>query len=565
MSRLRAAVVWTALGLVAGVGPALSQTITNVSVAKNPGNSADYINLWPSNTHGQIASAVQLTSAGANEFETRYAAIVTADSELFGLSAVLTLASDYTIHFTVNAPAGYRVTVRTRRKGEMTLHEDNIFVADHFADVTALSGAHSGGTLVSGDLNLVDPGIAMDIPFVFDPIFVAFDQTKTAIIDGTSNGADVNHTLTFTWSQQAASPAQGDEAAVRLGGTSLDPDETAGNYPGSPARVKADDGHFVTVTVEPLCGDGVLGAGEDCDEGAATGSPASCCTATCALRAAGATCRGSAGACDVAEQCDGANGACPANDFAASGTVCRAASAGQECDEPEVCPGTGADCPADAVLAAGTQCRAAVDLCDVAEQCDGVSKLCPEDDEHTDPCVAPGCAFGPLAGCRTAEKTLLVYKDKENNVADKLLVRWSKGQSTTQSEFADPTTSSAYDLCVYAGSAAALLLEATVPADANKWDTLGTSGYSYKDPAAEADGAQRILMKGSESAKTKILWKGRGMALPDVVPGTLPLAAGDFPLLAQFMNTTSGVCFETSFEFDDVIKNSAEQLKLKDP
>jgi len=64
--------------------------------------------------------------------------------------------------------------------------------------------------------------------------------------------------------------------------------------------------------IEPApCGNGTLDAGEQCDLGAGNGSPSSCCTASCALRASGAVCRPAAGACDTAESCTGATAACP--------------------------------------------------------------------------------------------------------------------------------------------------------------------------------------------------------------------------------------------------------------
>jgi len=82
------------------------------------------------------------------------------------------------------------------------------------------------------------------------------------------------------------------------------------------------------------CGDGIVdaGTGETCDQGPANGTPSSCCTDTCTLRLAGEICRPAAGPCDVAESCDGAGAACPADvglpDTDGDGV----------CDAQDVCP-----------------------------------------------------------------------------------------------------------------------------------------------------------------------------------------------------------------------------------
>ena len=124
-------------------------------------------------------------------------------------------------------------------------------------------------------------------------------------------------------------------------------------------------------------------------------------------RAAGTVCRAPAGACDVAETCDGVHLACPADALLPSTTVCRAAAG--PCDVQEWCTGTSAACPADGMQApnaacpddgnpctrdvcdgthaacqhpagnAGTPCRASAGVCDVAESCDGTHSTCPAD------------------------------------------------------------------------------------------------------------------------------------------------------------------------------------------
>lgn len=54
----------------------------------------------------------------------------------------------------------------------------------------------------------------------------------------------------------------------------------------------------------------------------------------------GVVCRASAGQCDIAENCDGANAACPVNAFQPSGTAC-GSNSNTDCDNPDSCNGTG--------------------------------------------------------------------------------------------------------------------------------------------------------------------------------------------------------------------------------
>ena len=60
-----------------------------------------------------------------------------------------------------------------------------------------------------------------------------------------------------------------------------------------------------------------------------------------------------------------------------AGTVCRPAV--DLCDVAESCDGTSSDCPADKRAKAGTPCRPTAGDCDIAETCDGISVSCPVD------------------------------------------------------------------------------------------------------------------------------------------------------------------------------------------
>src|SRR5581483_12423826 len=154
------------------------------------------------------------------------------------------------------------------------------------------------------------------------------------------------------------------------------------------------------------CGNGIREGAEQCDNGAANGTPGSCCDANCNFVSATTTCRAAAGPCDVAENCTGSSGTCPGDVLAPSTVTCRA-SAGT-CDVAENCSGTSAACPPDNFLPSTAICRPAAGECDVAENCTGSGATCPADQKQpngtfcTDdgnPCTADRCD-GSSAACQ---------------------------------------------------------------------------------------------------------------------------------------------------------------------
>lgn len=134
----------------------------------------------------------------------------------------------------------------------------------------------------------------------------------------------------------------------------------------------------------PECGDGFVEGAEACDLGDRNGATTSCCSASCALRPEGETCRASDGLCDPAEACTGDAPLCPADEIAPAEAPCRPAAGW--CDLPEECSGASKQCPDDRVRDRGAVCRAAVAACDATEVCDGETAVCPDDAKSTDVC-----------------------------------------------------------------------------------------------------------------------------------------------------------------------------------
>jgi len=278
---------------------------------------------------------------------------------------------------------------------------------------------------------------------------------------------------------------------------------------------------------------------------------------------AGATCRASAGDCDLAELCTGLSATCPPNGFVPSGTPC-GSSADTECTDPDTCNGLGTCQPNDE--SSGTPCSDAnactdPDACDGSGNCTAGGPLdCNDDDLCTqDSCdTGSGCvnADTPTTGCATAAKSLILIK-QSGGVSEKLLWKWIKGQSADQSDFGDPTAGSDYALCVYVGTG--LLFSTELPAGP-PWEAVSDKGYKYKDATGANDGATNVLVKGSTDDKSRALVKGKGSNLPDPVLGNFTQA-----VTAQLVHEGAGVCLASVFQPGNFKKNTTEQLKAKAP
>ena len=167
------------------------------------------------------------------------------------------------------------------------------------------------------------------------------------------------------------------------------------------------------------------------------------------------------------------------------------------------------------------------------------------------------CTLTPVSGCRTAGKSLLLMK-QPNSGKDKLIWKFLKGDATTLDELGDPTDDTDYALCIYVGSTNALLAQVSAPADAGKWQPMGTKGYKYNDPGKTPDGVQKVLVSSGAQGKSKAKVKGKDANLPDPVLGAL-----ETPITVQLKRSGSLTCWEATYQSGDIIDNDADTLKAK--
>ena len=107
------------------------------------------------------------------------------------------------------------------------------------------------------------------------------------------------------------------------------------------------------------------------------------------------------------------------------------------------------------------------------------------------------------------------------------------------------------------GTSTALVTSASVPADPGLWEASGSSGYKYKALFETESGIRKIVLRGSEANKAKVIMKGKGVNLADP---TLDLPE---PVTAQLVKEESALCWGATYAGSAILENEIDQFKAK--
>jgi len=163
--------------------------------------------------------------------------------------------------------------------------------------------------------------------------------------------------------------------------------------------------------------------------------------------------------------------------------------------------------------------------------------------------LAFGCGKQPAVGCKRAASSRLWISEGRRRPGPRLVWEWRQGEATSMRDLGDPRRGTDYALCLYSGTAAAASTELLIPSS-QCWAAV-RRGFTYSDPSCAADGVVKIALQASTRARARALLRARGANLP-----RLGGASGmTLPVVVQLVNSQAGMCFESVFDSQDVVRN----------
>lgn len=143
------------------------------------------------------------------------------------------------------------------------------------------------------------------------------------------------------------------------------------------------------------------------------------------------------------------------------------------------------------------------------------------------------CPTRSDASCATGYAKAKLDWRSNNGIGDRVTIKLTKGPAATQMDLGHPLAAggTAYSMCIYDGQDV-LVAEMRVARAGDLcngkdcWKTAGGNppngkGYKYNDKHQASSGVLKMQLIGGDAGKTKVVFAGRGLDLPDGVPGAL--------------------------------------------
>jgi cysteine-rich repeat protein len=296
------------------------------------------------------------------------------------------------------------------------------------------------------------------------------------------------------------------------------------------------------------CGNGVLSAPEECDDG--NGRNGDCCSSTCQFEPAGSPCD-DGNVCTAESGCDGAGTCQRVNVSGPCGTTCL--------------PGTcaGGQCVFGDPAPQGTPCNDG-NACTAGDQCNGSGNCYATTTLTCGPCEVcnylTGCESSqPLASCGADTSSSLALAVRSSGRSS---VSWRRaGGSGSPGLVGDPTAATEYDVCVF--GAEGLVFQATATPGgtcSGKPCWRATSGgFRYRDRTGASDGLRKMLLdQDGPSFDLGVSAKGPNVQLPPF-PGNIGA-----PVVAELRarDPHGNQCWQSRFD-EQAITRYARTLSAK--
>jgi cysteine-rich repeat protein len=263
--------------------------------------------------------------------------------------------------------------------------------------------------------------------------------------------------------------------------------------------------------VEDACGDDILDAGEECDDGNVLGGD--CCDDACNYEAIGSACD-DADACTLGDVCD------------ATGT-CLTGPSSLDCSDADLCT---------------------ADTCEPASGC--VNEYAPL----------------PSDSCFEARQARIQLRDDGDASRRRIKWKWGRGDGFEQPVLGAPDVDTAYSLCIYDTAAALPFLSSALEVPANPfWSPRALRGWRFRDRSGSLDGVQKIQIRTGRTGLPRVLLKGSGATLDAPTPASGTAYFSQDPSVVVQLRSSEGACWTTEFATSKTRINNGTQFKAKGP